>query len=175
MPIISASAGLHRKMHTWLNDEHTWRHRLYTRVQLVHKCTEWRCSGSQRVKGESWRVSHYKCVCVCVLGKWTSLVMALCYPPGSTQRCETGHRLHAAAVCEWLNTDADGGVWMLTPCSLEFVDRAVKGDHLLQTNRTPSLGYITHNPMEKVHWGHEVKDFSFRIRKRNQDLSLRRG
>lgn len=40
------------------------------------------------------------CVCECVLGKWTSLFMTRLHPPGSTWRCEEGHRLHAAAdVC----------------------------------------------------------------------------
>lgn len=95
MYTLSGEVHPERKMHTLVKD-----HKCPTHIWLVHKCTAKsggvRSGGAVNVEVLQVRVSH----CANSLGKRTSLSLALLRPLGSTQRCRTGHRLHAAAaVC----------------------------------------------------------------------------
>lgn len=90
-------------------------------------------------------------------------VHALLRPPGSTQRCQTGRRLHAAVVCGWQNRCSWRCIDVYT-LFFGFVDRV-----LICCRPSGRWLWITHMPPKLGEWDHESGYFSIRTVK---DLDL---
>lgn len=90
-------------------------------------------------------------------------VHALLRPPGSTQRCQTGRRLHAAVVRGWQNRCSWRCIDVYT-LFFGFVDRV-----LICCRPSGCWLWITHMPPKLGEWDHESGYFSIRTVK---DLDL---
>lgn len=137
-----------RFTHGW-RDKNTWKRRLYTPLQLVHKCMAKSggvgCDGAANVEVLQGRVSRWVFWANGRACSW--LCFVLLGQHGGVKQ-DRGFML-LLCVCWWENTGADWGVLMLTPWYSGFVDGVVRRAHLLQTNRTLRLHYITHVPPNK--------------------------